>query len=553
MLNPMLTDALSAIDVCTPVFSGMVGIDDHMRFYPDLCTVVPTVRNGLVKREGAGMEVIYHLRPGVKWHDGAPFTSHDVWFNWKYVMDPRVLVTSRDGYDLITAVDTPDPLTAVVHYKLPYGPYLGIFSLPSYPMLPAHLLEHSPDPQHDAFNRAPIGTGPFRFVRWEAGEDVELAANPDYYRGKPRLKHLFFKFVPDDNAAFIQLTNGDVDVYSDFNLDQKPPLARYPDVSLSQVPSLTFEQLSFNLDDPILKDVIVRRAIAHAIDKAQISKTVYRGLWPVATCTEHPLAWDFPPHHREPYPYDPAKARKMLAVDGWLPGPDGIRVKDGKRLALTIMSTAGRKTREEDELILKGYLQAIGIDLSIQNTSGELLFAAYPAGLLQAGKYQCALFAWSSSVDPADNLSLWSSTQIPPRGENTCRIRDPELDRVLLLGERTLDEAARRPYYLEMTRILDREEPLVPLVYWTELHGVNRQLRNFRPNPTSSRFLWNCQDWYISPRGGQAPPTSPPLSQARPHGDLGALLHAHRTRPGARRAKPVSPEPSSRGHGGAFS
>lgn len=499
-LNPTLTNAISAVDAATPMFNGLVGVDDQMRFFPDLVTVLPTLENGLVKLEGGGMSVTYKLRPGVRFHDGQPLTSRDIWFNWKMHMDPKVLVSSREGYDKIARVDTPDPLTAVVHFKEPYAPYMQMFSLPNDPIYPAHLLEQSPDLNLDHFNRAPVGTGPFKFKEWVAGEYLAMEANADYFGGAPRLKKLFVKFVPDDNAAFIQLANGDIDVYADFNLDQVEPVKQYRHLALANVPSLTYEHIALNLEKPVFKERAVRQALAHAVNKDELSRTIYKGMWPVAFGTEHPLAWSFNPADKEPYAYDPARAKALLDAAGWKLGSDGIRSKNGQRLSFTITSTTGRKHREQAEQVLGGYFKAVGAEMKIQNVQGGLLFAGYPTGLLQNGKYDAALFARTTSVDPAANYSTWHSKMLPPEGQNTGRFLNAEIDRVLEAGTRKLDQAERQKLYWRMSEILMDEEPIIPLVYWTEMHGYNRRLKNFRSNPTASRFVWNVKDWYIEER-----------------------------------------------------
>jgi len=134
-----------------------------------------------------------------------------------------------------------------------------------------------------------------------------------------------------------------------------------------------------------------------------------------------------------------------------------------------------------------------------------LLFASYPTGLLQSYKYDTALFAYSTGVDPSDNLANWHSHQVPPEGQNTTHFINAEMDRVLDEGNRTLARKDRQPLYWKMTDILNANLPVIPLVFWTEMHGVNRHLMNFRANPSSSRFVWNVQDWYIddaSPSAG---------------------------------------------------
>lgn len=492
-LNPLLSDAISAADVCRPMMNGLIGVSDKLEYFPDLVTVLPTPENGLVRREGAGMAVTYKLRPNVRFHDGAPFSSHDVWFAWQLVMNPKTLVVSREGYDKIAGIDTPDPLTAVVHFKEPYAPYLTLFGM----ILPSHILEQSEDVNLDPFNRAPVGTGPYKFKEWVSGNHVALEANPDYFGGAPRIKQLYFKFVPDDNASFIQLANGDIDVYPDFNLDQIKPIKRFEHLQLESVPSLTYEHLALNLDKPVFKERAVRRALAYSINKPEIARTIYKGMWQIAHTTEHPLSWSYNPKFKEPYPYDPAKAKALLDEAGWQVGADGVRAKHGVRLSFTITSTTGRKAREQLEQVLAGYFKAIGAELKIQNVQGGLLFAGYPTGLLQSGKYDMALFARTTALDPSANLSVWHSRMLPPEGQNTVRYKNAELDRVLEEGNRELRFAERQRLYWKMSELLVEDVPIIPIVYWNETNGVNRALKNFRPNPTSRRFAWNTEAWSL--------------------------------------------------------
>lgn len=499
-LNPVTSVMMATVDALGPILSGLVGVDDKMRYFGDLATTVPTLANGGVKPEGKGMEVIYHLRKNAKWQDGVPVTSADVRFTWQVQMDPAVQASSRTGWDQITSIDDSDPHTAIVHFKSIYAPYLNLFGA----ILPEHLLEShlkkldapgDSDFNHCAWNRAPIGSGPFKFKKWVSGDEIEYVANPDYYRGKPKLAGIIMKFVPDNNTAFVMLKSGDIDIYQSASLTQLDQLKLLDGVKIEETPSVTYEHLDFNLKNPILAQLPVRQAIAYAIDKKTISRVIYKGIYPPAYSDQVPESYAYNKAVESFYPFDPAKAEQILDAAGWKPGPDGIREKDGKKLSFTIVTTAGNKPREEDERVIQWYLRNVGIQLAIQNVPGPTLFGQ-PDGLLYKDKFDLALYAYSSSPDP-DDIYIWNSTQVPPNGQNETRFSNPEVDRLTVEGDQTMDLAKRAAIYRQIQLDLAKYEPMVPLLYWTTIDAINTRVHGFRPNPTSAGNLWNTQDWYV--------------------------------------------------------
>jgi peptide/nickel transport system substrate-binding protein len=490
-LNPFITGMSVANDACQPIFSGLLAVDEKMRFVPDLATEVPTPENGGVKAEGKGMAVTYKLRKGVTWHDGKPFTSRDVAFTAKAVADPKVLVVEREGYDLVSKVDTPDDQTAVIHFREIYAPYKKLFKA----ILPAHRLAGA-DLNKDAFNRAPIGTGPFMFATWRSGDRLTYKANPTYFRGKPAFETLEFRIVPDDNAAFVQLKNGAVDIYQSVNLNQFRTLKQIRDVEVFQTPALLWEHLSFNTEKPFFKDARVRRAIAHAIDKKIIADKVYDGLWKPAWCDQNPLSWAYDPKLENALPYDPAKAERLLDEAGWRKGPDGVRAKDGLRFSVTFSTTAGKKNRETAQLLIRHFLRRVGIEVKIENHPGVTLFGAWPSGVIKSGKFEMAMWAWDTGPDP-DNLNTWHSERIPPKGSNQTRYKNPEVDHLLEAATRTFRQEERKAAYRKVSGILAHDVPNVPLLYWTVLDAVRDRVDGFKPNPTSAGNLWNVYEWRL--------------------------------------------------------
>ncbi len=492
-LNPFLTGMSAANDACQPIFSGLLAVDDKMHFVPDLATEVPTPENGGVAAEGKGMVVTYKLRRGVTWHDGKPFTSRDVAYTAKALADPEVLVVERDGYDLIDRVETPDDYTARLHFREVFAPYQKLFKA----VLPAHVLAGSADLNRDPFNRKPIGTGPFAFATWRSGDRLTYKANPTYFRGKPAFETLEFRVVPDDNAAFVQLKNGAVDIYQSVNLNQYRTLKHIPEVSIFRTPALLWEHLSFNTEKPYFQDARVRRAVAHAIDKNILAEKVYDNLWKPAWCDQNPLSWAYDPTLENALPYNPAKAEKLLDEAGWTKGPDGVRAKNGLRFSVTFSTTAGKKNRETAQLLIRHFLRRVGIEVKIENHPGVSLFGAWPNGVIKSGKFELAMWAWDTGPDP-DNLNTWHSGRIPPKGSNQTRYKNPAVDHLLEAATRTFVQAERKAAYQKVSRILAQDVPNVPLLYWTVLDAVRDRVEGFRPNPTSAGNLWNVYEWKLA-------------------------------------------------------
>ncbi|MEB3329010.1 MAG: peptide ABC transporter substrate-binding protein [Candidatus Sericytochromatia bacterium] len=502
-LNALISDMVATSDALRPIQEGLVTVTDRLEVVPVLAMEIPTVENGGVVVQGDRMVVTWQLREGVTWHDGQPFTADDVKFTWEVIMHPKTRVTSRDGFDKIDRIEILGPHRIRLHFKQIYAPHDLLFSGGG-AILPRHVLErYLQDPNGDSinqapFNRAPIGTGPFKFKEWVSGDHIAMVANERYWRGRPKLDALRMRIVPDENAAFTLLKSGELDLYQSASINQYEALRKLAHVRLEPTASLTWEHLDFNLGRPVFQDLRVRRAIAHAINKRQISEKIYQGLYAVAHSDLAPLSWAYNKGVEERYPFDPARARALLDEAGWRPGLDGIRVKDGKRFVIKISTTAGRKTRELTELVLKYYLKKVGIELLIDNHPGPILFGGHPSGILKGFKFDLGMSAWSAGPDP-DNFALWHSSQIPPAGQNHVQFRNKEMDALLEQGTRSIRRADRARIYARTAEILADELPMIPLLYWSQLDPVSKRLRHFKPNPSSAGNLWNVHEWEVVP------------------------------------------------------
>ena len=196
-LNPHLFTETTLGYIAELSQAYLVKYDAQNQPYPELVTEVPTLANGGIGKDGK--TITWHLRKGVRWSDGAPFDADDVIFSTKAVLNPANNEVGRDGWNLIKKMDEPDKYTVVYHLSKPYSPYLSTFfgSAGANPdLLPKHILAKYPNINQVPYNAKPVGIGPFRIVAWHRGDNVELEANPYYFRGQPKIKHITYKLIP---------------------------------------------------------------------------------------------------------------------------------------------------------------------------------------------------------------------------------------------------------------------------------------------------------------------------------------------------------------------
>ena len=495
-LNSALNAMVYGTFINNSLYGYFVKYDEKMNLIPDMLTEVPTLENGGISADG--MRYTYHLRPGVTWHDGAPFTAADVLFSADAIMDSRHEVESRVGYDHIKTKTAPDPLTVVFDLTEPYAPFVtSIFF--SEGLMPAHLLAGAVGSGFGQapFHRAPVGLGPYKFKEWITGQSVTIVANDAYWRGRPKIDEITFRFIPDTNSLLVALQAGEIDGYDNAGTDQRAELKKVGWVNQYVTPQLMWEHVDFNTDDPVLKDVRVRQAVQLAIDREEISREIYEGLWPPAYGdVAETLSW-FNPKVKEIVRFDREAAAALLEEAGWMPGDDGIRVKGGKRLKLAISTTAGRVQRERTEEVLQQQLAAAGIELTIANHNATAFFAPVEqGGVLKKGKFQLGMYAWITSPDP-DRKSLYHSREVPPQGQNNPRLKSKELDRLLDDGLRTIDPAKRKVIYDQLQVQLATEVPMTPIVWRADIDPMSKRLKNFKPNPTQNGDTWNIWEWEL--------------------------------------------------------
>ena len=496
-----------------PFAEYLIDVNEKGEYVPVLAVEVPSVENGGVSEDG--LTITYKLKKGIKWSDGQPFTSADVKFTWEALINPKNLVKSRSGYELIESVETPDDHTAVVKYKEYYAPYLTRFS----PVLPKHILGQLDNMNDAPYNRMPVGTGAFRVTEWVSGDHITMVKNP-YYReaDKVKIDKLFFKIIPSREVGIAQIQAGDVDGVWDLIEAQIPMMEKNPEISLCLSNGLVSERLILNhstpfppnngnpdYPHPILADLRVRQAIQYAIDKDTIIDKLLYGKAQPGT-TEIPDGWAHNPDVK-PTEYDPEKAKQLLDAAGWKPGADGIREKDGTRLRLKITTTTGNKLREMVEQVLVAQMKAVGIEFYIENVPSSVLFGSWANDAdRKKGRYDILMYTTGPGIDPHQQYEgYFHSKNIPTEanggsGYNYTRHRDAELDKWLdLAGKAPSLEKRAEAYRKAQARVAE----IVPHIYLyrrVNVHAFRNNVKGWIPNGYGIIDVvatWNVADWYV--------------------------------------------------------
>lgn len=493
-LNPVIATMAFSTDVFQLMFDGLIRYDDRGQPIPDLARALPSLENGGISRDGR--TITYHLMPNARWWDGVPVTADDVIFTWHAIMNPQNLTVTRTGYDRIASMDAPDPHTVRLHMREVYPPaqYLFPDSIVG-AIVPKHILGSYPNVNRVPFNSKPVGSGPYILRSWEHGNAIRLDANDAYFRGKPKIAHVVLQFVPDQNTLIQQLRAHEIDLYYSVGLSQVPQVQTIPGVNIVHSNStLHWEHLTFNVRHAPIDDRTVRLALCTAFDERVLYQKIYHGLGRAAPTHFNPdFGWGDP--NITYYPYDPRHADDMLEADGWKRGPDGIRVKNGKRLSFVLTTVAGVKQREAIEVYLQNAWHAIGAEAIVKNAAAPTMFApAGAGGLLYGGKTDVTLFTLENDNPDPDDDSDIGPDRIPPSGQNASFYQNPEIGRLEALGLSTFDERIRRPVYKRIEDILFRDVPEYVLDWTPEIDVVNVDLHGVRPSPIGSD-LWNAAEW----------------------------------------------------------
>ncbi len=494
-LNPILVTSNVEMSLARLTSDVLVTADANGTLIPSLAAVVPTRENRGISADGR--TITYHLRHDVRWHDGVAFTSADVAFSFAAVMNPKNLVETRDGFDRVERVSTPDPYTVVFRYRAPYAPAVatvfGDSGLP-YCIIPKHLLARYDNLNDVPFDAAPVGTGPFRFVRWARGDQIVYEANPSYFKGAPKLKRIVVKLLADENTANNQLRAHEIDWAFEGTIGGYRDLKAIPNVVAALTPTNGFNHLQVQTQHEPFGDVRVRRAISLALDRELLARTLALG-------AVQPANVDFPPFlwaHDATIPAttrDLARANALLDAAGLARGADGMRMYKGKPLAIDFVFQPESALGRREVVMIAAQLREVGLDVKPRAVTSSLFLApAESGGVLRKGNFDLSLVEWTAGVDP-DNSTMLTCANLAPSGYNEARYCSKTMDAAQARALTTFDQRERKAAYSAIERELVDAAPLIPIFWIPWIEGLSDDVRGVHPNPAIE--TWNAWEWSI--------------------------------------------------------
>ena len=474
-------------DVTATFIEGLAYPDENMEWQPWLATEIPTVDNGgIVLHDDNTMDVTWHLREGVKWHDGEPFTSADVKFTWEALCNPDWNAESKGDAAYVDSIDCPNDYTVVCHFNRQTPDFMQ--SLFTFGIFPKHICEglDMNDP-NNAYHLNPIGTGPFKFKEWKHGEYIEVVKNEDYWGEPAHLDSIVFRFITDENTRISQLKSGEIDFAYGLSFQNYEEYANVEGTTTITQSMNSWRYLDFNCEVPGLDDANVRHAISCAIDRQSIVDKLFNGI---------PTVWYQPWMSTDPYhvdgfvsewAYDPEKAAQILDDAGWVLNADGVREKDGVTLDFEISCKTGSAVDEAIELVVIDALGKLGIKVTANNAAASTFTAN-----MYEGKYELGCGGYITPPGATRSM-MYSSTGALNRGH----WYNDEFDKLSHQIDVEMDDAARKELVAQALEVFDEGLPQLVLFNNAEVIVMNSKLKGVNLNPSNFTHFMNAQTWYL--------------------------------------------------------
>jgi peptide/nickel transport system substrate-binding protein len=491
-LDPIFVSGVGGQELASLIYSYLVKFDDRGELIPDAAVAVPTRANGGISPDGK--TITYHLRRDVRFSDGSRLTSFDVAATIARIAFPGSDVPTRVAYDDVSAVATPDSRTVRVFLRRPYAPIVLYLCGPgnATPILPFRLLHRKSRLRGTALDDAPLSSGPYVVKRWLRDDRLELAANPYYYGGRPGIKELTIRVVPNATTALEMLRSGEADAYVNADDAQYDDLRSIPDKRTELVPIDGTGAVIFNTTDDMVADARVRRAFMEALDVRSIVAKSLLGPGRERDPGKGLFQWAYDPHAFAMPAFDRHGARVLLDETHWKRGPDGIRRRNGVPLAIDLLVRADKPSALIMATQMQAQERAVGISLTIRPISVDEYVA--PHGPLYGGRFQVALFPFVAGFDP-DVRDQFGCDRIPPRGFNKPRYCNPALDALMDRAVVPYERDARIAIYRQVQAILARDLPLAALYQAVSINTFPSNLRNERAAVTTP--FWNVAQWKL--------------------------------------------------------
>jgi peptide/nickel transport system substrate-binding protein len=502
VFNPLMVHAETDDGVCFSMFDALVRINPKGIIEPNLAVEVPSLENGGISEDGLNWRV--RLRDDVHWHDGRPFTAEDVKFTLELINNPDFRAWRTAGHSLVRDITVVSPTEIIWRMEKAFAPYLSFLTETF--IVPRHKLDGQADLNAGPFGKAPVGTGAFKWGTRVPGDHIELVANPDYFGEGPYIKRLVFKYIPDITVLYTQFKSGDIDLVGQVYIspDNYEEARKLPGKVVETVLASSVEAFQLNMALPQFKELAVRQALYTAIDRNAIIEALYHGV-PSPTETFMPQqSYYFNPDLPK-QEFDPERARRLLDDAGWVPGDDGIRVKDGVRLSFVNSTTSGNHLREMTQQYLQQTFREIGVEMTIANLPSAVMWGDF----WTRSKFETAIAGstYLIGADP-DVTNRFHSKSIAAqggKGSNNGQFVSAEVDALLDKGSRIFDPEERRAIYHRVQEIIRHDLPVLPLFQNKNVFGRSAAIRGFEANSNTRTESWHAAAWYL---GGDKPKAS---------------------------------------------
>jgi len=446
------TDAISA-KVCNLIYTGLMKRDKSLRLVP-----------GIAERVEQPTPTQYRitLKQNILFHNGQKLTAKDVKFTFESILDEKTASPKKGNLKEVKSIETPDEQTVIITLKQVSAPFIENLTIGIVP-------EGSAD-----LTKAPVGTGPFSFIDYQRGELLDLKRNENYFEGTPRLSGVRFKVLPDETVRLLELKKGNIHLVSNpITPAVLPWLAKQENIEIRKKTGTNLSYIGFNMNDPVLADPKVRKAIAHAIDRDAVITHLLRGLGHKAESLLSPIN----PFFTEilSLSYDPELSKKLLDEAGYSAPSNGEA-----RLTLTY-KTSKNPTRKTIVEVFGEQLRKVGINLEIKSFEWGTFFAD-----VKSGNFQMYSLTWVGTVDPDIYYYIFHSDSLPPDGANRGRYVNPELDALLEAGRTETNFQKRKTIYDEVQRVIAHDLPYIHLWYGMNVAAINKNVKDFELYPDES-------------------------------------------------------------------
>lgn len=462
-LCPSLSSDSASSDVTAYLFRGLIKYDWNTNFVPDLAAEMPTIA-------ADNKTITFKLRKDLKWDDGKPLTSADVKFSYEFILDKNTGSPRYGEFEKISSIETPDDLTVIIKLSEPDAALFECFGY-NY-IIPKHIWEkvdRSKAKMAEA-NKKPVGCGPYKFVEWKTKERIVLVNNPYYHDKKPEIKNIVMTITGNQAAGMIKAETNE----ADYVVIPESDIARMKtktNLNTYVYDAARFDCILYNLKTEFFSDKRVRQAFSHAINKTAIVNGIYKGVAKVAEGSYHPKLWSYSANVPK-YTYNVAKAKQLLDQAGWKVGKDGIRVKNGKKFNIVMLTNKGNIMREKALVAIQTQLRLVGVKVEPRILEWNTFLNKY----VDVGKFDAYVGGFSTALDGDQSAFYHSNKEIAPF--NKGGYVNKKVDELLDAGRKTFNMTERKKIYAEVQKLVAEDQPMTFLCYRKNAVVVNKRVAN---------------------------------------------------------------------------